>query len=70
MRVEISEPRYLGELGQFLEGMGCVVEPLDGRTLLVSVLGSYTPEAAELEIDMYLKLWEVHHPGARAERLG
>ncbi len=69
MRVEISDPRSLGELGQFLEGMGCVVEQLDERTMLVSVLGSYTPEAAGLELDLYLKLWEVHHPAARAERL-
>ena len=67
MRVRISDPTQVGALQRFLEELGCVVEQVDERTMLVSILGSYRPDAAELEIDLYLKLWEVDNPAASAE---
>lgn len=49
--------------------MGCVTEATNGDRLLVSIPASLRQDAAELELDLYLRLWELQVPSARAERV-
>jgi hypothetical protein len=49
--------------------MGCVTEAVAEDRLLVSLPDVARRDAAELELDLYLRLWEVTMPFARAERI-
>lgn len=74
MKVEISDPSLIGELAEALRRCEFTVARTDARTLTVSPepfppgVGSIHG-AAELELDLYLKVWEAKHPGARATRV-
>jgi hypothetical protein len=69
MRIQISDPELLGSLMDFLRRCGCVVAHEEEGIVAVSIPGSLHEEAARLELDQYLRVWEAIHPGARAVRL-
>ena len=67
MKVRFGDPARLRELVSFLESRGCAVSEVDETTLDV------TPEvsrrdAAQLELDLYLRVWEVSSD-TRADRI-
>jgi hypothetical protein len=41
----------------------------DETTILVSIRKSLREDAAALELDLYLRVWEARHPEAQATRL-
>jgi hypothetical protein len=60
----------LGDLVDFLQRAGCVVHAKNGHAVLVSLPESIRRDAAQLELDVYLRLFETLHPGTRAQRMG
>ncbi|HYY75662.1 MAG TPA: hypothetical protein VE644_05000 [Gaiellaceae bacterium] len=69
MLVKLSNPALVDDLVEFLSRSGCVVEAQDETTVLVSIPRSLRDDAAQLELDLYLRVWEATHPQARASRL-
>jgi hypothetical protein len=49
--------------------MGCVTESVGEDRLRVEIPDVQLRDAAELELDLYLRLWEVTMPLGRAERV-
>jgi hypothetical protein len=69
MRVQVSDPELLGSLVDSLRRSGCIVAREEEGILAVSIPRSLHEEAARLELDLYLRVWEATHPDARAVRL-
>ena len=69
MKVRISDPALLDDLARFLSDAECVLEPVDADVLDVAIPGPGRPDAAALELDLYLRAWEAVHEPARAERV-
>jgi hypothetical protein len=68
VRVRISEPELLAELIEFLHGrVDLVVEQLGEDEIGTWLLGSYSLEAHELELELRLRAWQVAHPGVEVE---
>jgi hypothetical protein len=57
--VRVAEHGRVEALARFLEASGCEVRPAEGSQLEVR-LETVAPwsDAAELELDLYLRLWE------------
>ena len=70
MELRVSDPTLLPDLEAHLRRMGCVTEAVADDRLLVSIPEATRRDAAELELDLYLRLWEVTMPLGRAERVG
>jgi hypothetical protein len=64
----VSDPSLLPSLEAFLRRMNCVTEVVDDDRLLVSIPGSLRADAAQLQLDLYLRLWELQIESGRAER--
>lgn len=69
MLVKLSNPALVDDLVEFLSRSGCVAEAQDETTVLVSIPRSLRDDAAQLELDLYLRVWEATHPEASASRL-
>lgn len=69
MRVKISDPALVDDLVEFLSRSGCIAHAQDETTILVSIPRSLREDAAELELDLYLQVWQATHPEAHANRL-
>lgn len=69
MEARVSDPALLPDLEAHLRRMGCVTEAVAEDRLLVSLPDVARRDAAELELDLYLRLWEVTMPVGRAERV-
>ena len=69
MEARVSDPLLLPDLAAHLRRMGCLTEAVAEDRLLVSIPDVPRRDAAELELDLYLRLWEVKMPVGRAERL-
>ena len=69
MLVKLSDPALVDELVDFLSRAGCIAQAQDGTTVLVSIPRSLREDAAVLELDLYLRVWEATHPQAHATRL-
>ena len=67
MRVRVGDPTQLGELASYLESRGCAVSEVDESTVDVRLEIS-RQDAAQLELDLYLRVWEVSSD-TRADRL-
>jgi hypothetical protein len=65
----VSDPALLPDLEAHLRRMGCEIEPVAEDSLLVEIPEAQRRDAAELELDLYLRLWEAKLPLARAERV-
>jgi hypothetical protein len=70
LRVKLSDPALVDEIVDFLARSGCIAaQAEDETTVLVSIPRSLRDDAAELELDLYLRVWEAMHPEAQATRL-
>jgi hypothetical protein len=67
--VKLSDPALVDDLVDFRSRSGCIVQAEDETTVLVSIPRSLREDAAALELDLYLRVWEATHPEARASRL-
>ena len=67
MRVRVGDPTRLRELVSYLESRGCAVSDVDEATLDVTLEVSRR-DAAQLELDLYLRVWEVSSD-TRADRI-
>jgi hypothetical protein len=67
MRVRVGDPARQRELVSYLESRGCTVRRIDEATLEVEPEVSRR-DAAQLELDLYLRLWEAVS-GTTADRL-
>jgi hypothetical protein len=68
MSVRTGDPARLRELASFLEGLGCEVSDVDADTLEVLAPEALRDDAAELEVDLYLRVWEAR-TGTPASRV-
>ena len=69
MRVQVSDPRLVDDLLEFLsDRLDAVGERVAIDVIEVSPLGSFNEEAASLALDLQLHAWERAHPGVRAIR--
>jgi hypothetical protein len=74
MKVEVSDSALVDELAQALRRYEFSVVRTGLQRLHVGFGASQrnlaaTPDAAQLELDLYLKVWEAKRPGVRATRL-
>lgn len=69
MLVQLSDPALVSDLVGFLRRAGCTAQADDEATIIVSVPEAAREDAAQLEFDLYLRVWAALHPGARASRL-
>jgi hypothetical protein len=69
LRVKLSDPALVDDLVDFLRRSGCVAQPAE-EAIVVSIPKSLREDAAELELDLYLRVWEATQPDARARRQG
>jgi hypothetical protein len=69
VEARVSDPALLPDLEAHLRRMGCVTETVGNDRLRVAIPESPRRDAAELELDLYLRVWEVSMPFARAERI-
>lgn len=74
MEVEVTDPKLLDELAEALRRCEFSVARAGPSSLAVRL--DPTPPgvveiegAAALELDLYLKVWEAKHPGARVARV-
>jgi hypothetical protein len=69
VKIQVSDPALVEDLAEMLRNAQYLVT-LEGRDTLDVQLRQPLPEdAAQLEIDVYLRVWEATHEGARALRL-
>jgi hypothetical protein len=67
--VKLSNPVLVDDLVEFLRRSGCVAHAEEEAMIAVSIPKSLREDAAELELDVYLRAWEATHPEAHATRL-
>ena len=68
MVVRVGDPARLAELVAHLTAAGCAVDVVDDETLSVDLVDVPRADAAALELDLYLRLWEVR-VGVNADRI-
>jgi hypothetical protein len=69
MTVRVSNPALVGNLAGFLRRAGCIASISDGGQLLVAIPKSLREDAARMELDLYLRTWEVLNEPATAQRV-
>jgi hypothetical protein len=68
MRIRLSDPALTDELLDYLARHEAVAERVDGDFLIVSLPRASRRDAATLELDFYLRIFEATHPGTTVER--
>jgi hypothetical protein len=68
MRIRLSHPALVDDLLAFLREKHCVAEQVSADTLDVRLPEAKRPDAASLELDLYLRVWETIHPGTHVTR--
>jgi hypothetical protein len=75
MKIRVEDPQLVDELVQHLRRSGCVATAFeveahgDGVTVEVTLPAALDREQAQMEIELYLKVFEATHPGAKAASL-
>jgi hypothetical protein len=75
MKIRVEDPYLVDDLVQHLRRSGCVATLSDveahgdGLTVDVEVPAALDEEQARMEVELYLKVFEVTHPGNRADLL-
>ena len=59
--MRLSDPELAGSLRTFLERRDCAVVRVDAETLEVDLPAELHPREAELELDLYLRVWQSLH---------
>ena len=70
MKIEVSDPTLVEDLIGHLNRFDLLVSRTGERTLDARFGWPLREDAAGLELDLYLRVWEVGHPSARAIRVG
>ena len=68
MRIRLSDPSLVDDLLAFLREKKCVAEQTSADTLDISLPEAGRADAARLELDLYLRVWEATHPGVHVSR--
>jgi hypothetical protein len=68
MEVEVSDPALADDLVRFLRRARCSAERLGDDVVSVTIADPIPEEAARLEIEAYLQVWQSQHPGVRVRR--
>jgi hypothetical protein len=68
MKIRLSDPSLVDDLLTYLRARQCVVERVSADTLLVELPEVSRGDAARLELDIYLRVFEAMHPGLRVTR--
>ena len=69
MRIRLSDPALVDELLEYLSRHEAVAERSDSDVIAVSLPRIERSDAAKLELDLYLRVFEATHPGVRVERV-
>lgn len=68
MRLRVSDPALLPELLEFLLARpDCIAVPIDGGTIVVSLLGSRHVDENEIELEERLAPWRARNMGVLVE---
>lgn len=70
MKIRLSDPSLVDDLLTYLRAKQCVVESESADTLDVELPEVVRGDAAALELDLYLRVFEATHPGVRVTRMG
>jgi hypothetical protein len=68
MKIRVSDPSLVDDLLWFLEAKQCAVERLSDVSLDVVLAETPRRDAARLEFELYLRVWEALHPDVLVER--
>jgi hypothetical protein len=66
--VHLNEPDLVGDLIERLRASGCGVERVGPRAIEIRSGWPGDEDAAQYELDGFLRVFEALHPGARATR--
>ena len=75
MKIRVEDPHLVDDLVHHLRRSGCLATPSDveahgdGLTVDVEVPAALDEEQARMEVELYLKVFEVTHPSSRADLL-
>jgi hypothetical protein len=69
VKIRVSDPTLVEDLAEMLRNAQYLVTREGRHTLDVELRQPLPEDAAQLEIDVYLRVWEATHEGARALRL-
>ena len=59
MRIRVSDAAAVDELIEYLESrVETIVERIDDHELDVALLGSYNPDAMQMQLDLLIRAWE------------
>jgi|1185.fasta_scaffold15311_2 hypothetical protein len=63
MDIRLSDPSLADDLLEYLRAKGCVAEPTGADAIHVEPPVLPVENAGRLELDLYLRVWDVLHPG-------
>jgi hypothetical protein len=66
--VHLNDPELVDDLMELLRGSDCIVDRLGPRSVAIRSGWPVRDDAAQYELDGYLRVFEAMHPGARAMR--
>jgi hypothetical protein len=69
LHVYLSHPELIHDLHAHLERVDCVVDGCHGQELEVQLPAASFEAQARRELDIYLAVWQVMHPGVEAYRV-
>lgn len=64
MIVNVSDPNLVDDLTAWLERVRCAVDRVDETTLEVSVTDHLPAGADDVQVGLFLRLWEMRHGDA------
>ena len=66
--VHLNDSELVDDLMELLRGSDCIVDRIGPRSLAIRSGWPVRDDAAQYELDAYLRVFEAMHPGARAMR--
>ena len=69
MHVNVTDPILVDDLAAWLRLLRCRVQRINARTLDVQFADAVSPGRDDIQLDLFLRVWEVrHHESVRARR--
>lgn len=66
--VHLNDPELVNDLMELLRNSDCIVDRIGPRSVAIRAGWPVRDDAAQYELDGYLRVFEAMHPGARAMR--
>jgi hypothetical protein len=66
--VHLSDSELVDDLIELLRGSDCIVDRIGPRSIAIRSGWPVRDDAAQYELDGYLRVFEAMHPGTRATR--